>query len=43
MLVGLYKTSFPTYQIKRNQIYKEILKYNNIDFIELSIEEEDFW
>jgi glutathione synthase/RimK-type ligase-like ATP-grasp enzyme len=43
MLVGLYKTTFPDYQIKRFNIYKEILRYNNVNFIELDISEKDFW
>jgi glutathione synthase/RimK-type ligase-like ATP-grasp enzyme len=43
MLVGLYKSSFPDYQITRNEIYKRILRHNNIDFIELNIDELDFW
>lgn len=43
MLVGIYKSEFPEYQIRRNEIYKEILIYNNIDFIELHIDDKDFW
>ncbi len=43
MLVGIYKSEFPQYQIRRNKIYKQILDYNNIDFIELHIDEHDFW
>ena len=43
MLVGIYKSEFPHFQIRRNEIYKEILKYNNIDFIELHIDDKDFW
>ena len=43
MLVGLYKSKFPQYQIKRFEIYKQILKHNNINFIELHIDEQDFW
>ncbi len=43
MLVGIYRTSFPHYQIKRSNIYKEILRYNDIKFIELDISEKDFW
>ena len=43
MKVGIYKSEFPAVQINRNEIYKRILKYNNIDFIELHIDEPDFW
>ncbi len=43
MLVGLYSTRFPEYQVKRNKIYKWILEHNNVDFIELHIDEPDFW
>ncbi len=43
MLVGIYKSEFPKYQISRNEIYKKILKFNDIDFIELHIDEHDFW
>lgn len=43
MLVGLFKSEFPHYQIKRNETYKRILNYNNIDFIEVHIDQSDFW
>ncbi|MBK8944272.1 MAG: hypothetical protein IPM32_03275 [Ignavibacteriae bacterium] len=43
MLVGIYKTTFPSYQIKRNKLYKEILDYNNIPYIDLDIAQKDFW
>ena len=43
MLVGLYKSKFPQYQIKGFESYKHILKYNNIKFIELNVDEKDFW
>ena len=43
MLVGLYKSDFPRYQVIRHEIYKRILKHNNINFIELHIDEKDFW
>ena len=43
MLVGLYKSTFPKFQIRKNEIYKRILKYNNINFIELHIDDKDFW
>ena len=43
MLIGLYKSEFPQFQVNRIEIYKRILKYNNIPFIELHIDEQDFW
>ena len=43
MLIGLYNSKFPEFQIRRNEIYKRILKHNNINFIELHIDEKDFW
>ena len=43
MLVGLYKTEYPKYQKERNDLYKLILSVNNIDYIELHIDEPDFW
>ena len=43
MLVGIHKSEFPDYQIKRNEIYKKILKHNNIDYLELHVDEPDFW
>ena len=43
MLVGIYNSNFPQSQIKRNEIYKKILTYNNIDFIDLHIDDINFW
>ena len=43
MLVGIYNSKFPQYQVRRKEIYKQILSYNNINFIELHIDEPDFW
>ena len=43
MLVGLYKSDFPQYQIIRHDIYKTILKYNRINFLELNVSQKDFW
>jgi glutathione synthase/RimK-type ligase-like ATP-grasp enzyme len=43
MLVGIYKSDFPEFQIKRNEIYKKILQYNNIPFIKLDLNDRDFW
>lgn len=43
MLVGLYKSEFPEFQIRRNEIYKRILKFNDIEFTELHADEFDFW
>lgn len=43
MLVGIYNFKYPDYQIRRNEIYKRILSYNEIEFIELDIDDIDFW
>jgi len=43
MLVGIYKSEYPEFQIKRNEIYKRILKFNSIPFIEMDIHDKDFW
>ena len=43
MLVGLYNSEFPKNQIKRILIYKRILEHNNIGFIEMHIDDKDFW
>lgn len=43
MLVGLYKFTYPEFQIRRNEIYKRILSHNNIPFIELDLNDPDFW
>ena len=43
MLSRFIQIEFPEFQIKRNEIYKRILNLNNIDFIELHIDEKDFW
>ena len=43
MTVGLYISKFPEFQPKVNEAYKQVLKYNNIDYIELHIDDRDFW
>lgn len=43
MLVGILKYDFPHFLKKTNDIYKKILKYNKIPYIELSLDQPDFW
>lgn len=43
MKVGLYISKFPEFQTKVNESYKQVLDYNNIDYIELHIDDHDFW
>ena len=43
MLVGLYKIDKPAFEKQFNSVYKKILSHNNIPFIELSINQPDFW
>lgn len=43
MLVGIYKSEFPDFQKNRNEIYKRILKFNNIPFQEIEIHDSNFW
>lgn len=43
MLVGIYKINKPDFQQKVNEAYKKILQYNNIPFIELNLDQPDFW
>ncbi len=43
MLVGIYKLDTPIFQKRKNDIYKKILKYNNIPFVEISLDQPDFW
>lgn len=43
MLVGIYKLNRPPFLKKANDIYKKILDHNKIPYIELSLDEPDFW
>lgn len=43
MLVGLYNIEKPFFQKKVNEVYKKILEHNNIPFIEINLEQPDFW
>lgn len=43
MLVGIYKLDTPSFQKKINEVYKKILKHNNIPYVEISLDQPDFW
>jgi glutathione synthase/RimK-type ligase-like ATP-grasp enzyme len=43
MLVGILKLNSPLFLKKSNNNYKKILDYNSIPYLELSLDDPDFW
>jgi glutathione synthase/RimK-type ligase-like ATP-grasp enzyme len=43
MLVGIHKAEYGKNGFERFQKYREILKYNGIEYIDLFIDQPDFW
>ncbi len=43
MLVGLYRLDYPYFQKKINQRYKQVLDFNKVPYIELDLNDKDFW
>jgi glutathione synthase/RimK-type ligase-like ATP-grasp enzyme len=43
MLVGIHEAEYGKHGYERFQTYREILKYNNIPYVDLHIDQLDFW